>query len=179
MDINDFAKIWNVVGDMSRMTANAYRIFIALCVEGESTQSNLCKRYNWLKSSVSESTKKLYDMKLVDCKIVNRRITYFVDEKKFDLDIEMCPSVSMDMKTFKILWDKVADMSKMSANCFRVYIDICLYGATTQKELWERRGWKIAGVSGCFQKLYDWGLLICNNENGKKIYSVKLDLDDI
>lgn len=55
----------------------------------------------------------------------------------------------------------------MSANLFRVYVDILLYGCTTRKELWERRGWKIDGVNKAFQKLMEMNLLKCEKKTIK------------
>lgn len=176
MDILEFANIWNVIGDMPRMTANAYRIYIELCIEGESSQSVLCKKYNWHKAGISNSMKALYDMNLVDCKLVNRKIVYYIKKESLGMAEENILSINIDMDTFRRLWKTVANMSQMSANCFRVYIDICLYGATTQKELWERRGWKIAGVSKSVHALCDWGLISYKEENGRKKYYAVLDV---
>ena len=50
-----------------------------------------------------------------------------------------------------------------------------LYGATTQKELWERRNWKIAGVSATFNKLYEMNLLTLEEKKGQKIYTANIE----
>ena len=79
----------------------------------------------------------------------------------------------MDMTTLKQLFIRVSDDSRMSANTFAVYGDICLYGPTTRRQVWERRNWKVSGVDRSFQKLITWGLLECKQEDGKNIYFVK------
>lgn len=174
--IEEFERIWHMVGDMSRVSSNGYRILVELCLYGESTQKQLCDKRNWLQSSVSMAMTKLYENNLVKCKAENRKMVYYVNPdlklgKGEDKDIKI------DMPTFCALWNCVSDISAMSANCFRVYIDICLYGNTTQKELWERRNWKISGVSKTFHKLYDLGVLNCEEKNGRKIYSAKIDIE--
>lgn len=177
MDIRTFERIWNKVGDMSRVSSNGYRILVELCLHGESTQKKLCDNRKWLQSSVSMAMTKLYENGLVRCKAENRRMVYYVNPE-LELNDDSDRVIKIDMETFCTLWKYVSDLSSMTANCFRVYIDICLYGETTQKELWERRNWKISGVSKTFHRLYDLGLLNCREENGRKVYSVKLNLEE-
>lgn len=177
MTIEEFERIWHMVGDMSRVSSNGYRIFVELCLYGESTQKQLCDKRNWLPSSVSMAMTKLYENNLVKCKAENRKMVYYVNP---DLKVNKGENkdIKISMSTFSVLWKYVSDLSSMSANCFRVYIDICLYGATTQKALWERRNWKISGVSKTFHKLYELGLLDYEEKDGRKFYSAKLTLEE-
>lgn len=175
MTILDFKRVWEQIGNSTMINGNGYRVLVELLLNGETTQTELSKRRNWKFSSVSNSMRKLYDMKLVDCKAKNRKLVYFATIDTTEVSPNLKEPI-IDMQTFRNLWYIVSDMSQMTSNCFRVYIDICLYGETTQKQLWERRDWKIAGVSSCFNKLYSWGLLECTEVNGNRIYSVKTNL---
>lgn len=178
MTMKEFEAIWNRVGDMPRVSSNGYRIFLDLLLNGPATQSQLCTRNNWIKTSVSSAMSKLYEEKLVDCQLSNRRIEYFANVSELEIDENRDYTEIIDMKTFRKLWKIVSDKNEMSANLFRVYIDVLLYGSTTPKALWERRNWKITGVSESFRKLYDLGLLNYIEENGRKIYSAKLNLEE-
>ena len=174
MKMDVFEPLWHNVGDIAGMTSNCYRIFVDICLHGETTQKDFWERRNWIISSVSNTIRKLHDMKVLDCRLENRKIIYFPNFELISKS-DKKREVHMNMETFSDLWEKVCEIERMTSNCYRVYVDICLYGATTQKELWERRNWKKSGVSTTFHKLSEMGLIICNEENGRKVYSANLD----
>lgn len=174
MEMDVFEPLWNIVGDTAGMTSNCYRIFVDICLHGATTQKDFWERRNWKISSVSNTIRKLYDMKMLDCRLENRKIVYFPNLTLITDSNEKRDS-HMSMETFSKLWEQVCEMERMTSNCYRVYIDICLYGETSQKDLWERRNWKKSGVCTTFHKLYDMGLLICKENNGQKLYTAKID----
>lgn len=176
--IDELKAIWYEIGDRPSFSSNGYRIYLELLLNGSATQSQLCKNREWKKTSVSSAMAKLYDNQFVSCKLNNRKIEYYVNKDILDIDYTRKFPETVDLETFKKLWKIVSDMNQMSANLFRVYIDVLLYGETTPKALWETRSWKITGVSESFRKLYSLGLLNCKEINGKRIYSAKLDFKD-
>lgn len=186
MNVKKYGEIWYLIGDLPRLNGNGYRLLNHLLFEGASTQIQISETRAWKFSSVSNTMRRLYEMGLVEC---------FAKDKKFVYSFNYCwanenldkalPVVNGELEINKELNDnllrkiiyKVSDISQMTANCYRVYGDVLMYGPTTRKEVYERREWKIAGVNQSFQKLIDWGLLECEKENGKDTYSAKLSVD--
>lgn len=175
-DIKNFEVFWNTIADKTRLNANGYRVLVDMALYGYcTTQKQFLERRCWKQSSVSNTFKRLYDEKFLICKLEGRKIIYELNEELFEDKRKENKSVVIDIQTFSNVWNTIIEKTELSANSYRVLIDILLYGATSQKDLWERRGWKIAGVSATFRKLYDMNLLLLHEEDGKKIYSANID----
>lgn len=177
LSMQEFGVIWNRLADMNRLNGNAYRILFHLLFEGGGTQTEISTARNWKFSSVSNTLRRLYDIGIVNVVVKDRKMMYVFnfDEELLTNDSHNGISIN-DELTKEILRKKLKDVSEittMSANLFRVYVDILLYGCTTRKELWERRGWKIDGVNKAFQKLMEMNLLKCEKKDNKNVYSVK------
>ena len=174
--IEKFEVFWNIIGDKTRLNGNGYRILVDMALYGYcTTQKQFMERRNWKQSSVSNTFKRLYDEKFLLCELEERKIVYKIDEKLFEENRKEKKSIVIDMDTFSKVWNVIIEMTELSANSYRVLIDILLYGATTQKELWERRNWKIAGVSATFNKLYEMNLLTLEEKKGQKIYTANIE----
>lgn len=79
----------------------------------------------------------------------------------------------MDMQKFEQLWNEVSEIGRITANGYRVYIQYCLSGEMTQKQLLEKKtDWKVSSVSNTVRMLHSMGLLDCRVENGNNIYFV-------
>lgn len=175
-DIKNFEVFWNTIADKTRLNANGYRVLVDMALYGYcTTQKQFLERRCWKQSSVSNTFKRLYDEKFLICKLEGRKIIYELNEELFEDKRKENKSVVIDIQTFSNVWNTIIEKTELSANSYRVLIDILLYGATSQKDLWEMRGWKIAGVSATFRKLYDMNLLLLHEEDGKKIYSANID----
>lgn len=176
ISIKEFEVFWNTIGDKARLNGNGYRVLVDMALYGYSTtQKQFLERRKWKQASVSNTFKRLYDEKFLSCKLEDRKIIYVLNEELFKEKRQEKIDIVIDIQTFFKVWDVIIEKSEFSANSYRVFIDILLYGATTQKDLWERRGWKIAGVSATFRKLYDMNLLTLHEEKGQKIYSANID----
>lgn len=174
--IEKFEVFWNIIGDMALLNGNGYRVLVDMALYGYcTTQKQFMERRKWKQSSVSNTFKRLYDEKILLCKLDGRKIVYTIDEKLFIDNRNEKKSIVIDMQTFSKVWNVIIEMTELSANSYRVLIDVLLYGATTQKELWERRDWKIAGVSATFNKLHDMNLLVLNEKKGQKIYTANIE----
>lgn len=185
MNVKEYAKIWYLIGDLPRLNGNGYRLLNHLLFEGANTQTQISEIRSWKFSSVSNTMRKLYEMGLVECSAKDKKFVYSFNYNWVNENIDKALSVingqleinkELNEDLLRKLIYKVSDMSQMTANCYRVYGDVLMYGPTTRKALYERRQWKVAGVNRCFQKLMEWGLLECFKEKGQEIYSVKLDL---
>lgn len=81
MKMEKFEQLWNEVSEIGRITANGYRVYIQYCLSGEMTQKQLLqKKPDWKVSSVSNTVRMLHSMGLLDCKVENGNIIYFVNE---------------------------------------------------------------------------------------------------
>ena len=177
MDLKEFANIWTILGDMSRLNGNSYRILFHLLFEGGGTQTEISNIRGWKYSSVSNTLRRLYDIGIVEAVVEDRKMMYI-----FNFDFELFKdnrnkdiSINKDL-TKNVLKEKlriISENTSMSANLFRVYVDILIYGKSTRKELWERRKWKIDGVNRAFQKLMEMNLLECEKNDGKNVYFAK------
>ena len=186
MNVKEYGEIWYLIGDLPRLNGNGYRLLNHLLFEGASTQIQISETRAWKFSSVSNTMRKLYEMGLVECSAKDKKFVYSFNYDWANENIDKALSVANGQLEInkelsedllrKIIY-KVSDMSQMTANCYRVYGDVLMYGFTTRKELYERRQWKIACVNRIFQKLLELGLLECKKENGKDIYSAKLSVD--
>ena len=187
MEVKEYAVIWYLIGDLPRLNGNGYRLLNHLLFEGANTQIQISEIRSWKFSSVSNTMRKLYEMGLVECKAENKKFVYSFNYDWVDENIEKALIVlngqlqinkELNKNLLRDLIYTVSDMNQITANCYRVYGDVLLYGPMTRKELYERRQWKIAGVNRCFQKLLEWGLFECRRENGQDIYYAKLDLKE-
>ena len=176
LDINDFEIFWHNVGDMSRINGNGYRVLIDIALHNcETTQKGFIERRRWNRTSISKTFKRLYEEHFLYCKLDGREIVYAINEDLFKNDECYQRVIKIDYNSLIKIWNVICEMNELSANCYRVFLDVLIYGETTQKELWERRGWKIAGVSATFNKLYDMNLLILDEKKGQKIYTANID----
>lgn len=176
LSIREFEKFWHNIGDKSRINGNGYRVLVEIVLNGGvTTQRKFLERRDWNRTSVSKTFKRLYDEHFLYCDLDGREIVYKVNQNLFcESNVEK-RNIFIDVDMLCKVWNVICEMSELSANSYRIFIDILLYGATTQKDLWERRGWKIAGVSATFRKLHDMNLLTLHEENGKKIYSANIE----
>ena len=78
MNMEKFEQLWNEVSEIGRITANGYRVYIQY---GAMTQKQLLeKKPDWKVSSVSNTVRMLHSIGLLDCKVENGNIIYFVNE---------------------------------------------------------------------------------------------------
>lgn len=81
MDMNQFEQLWNEVSEIGRITSNGYRVFVEYCLSGPMSQKELLeKKKDWKVSSVSNTVRMLHSIGLLDCKVDNGNIIYFVNE---------------------------------------------------------------------------------------------------
>lgn len=176
ISIKEFEVLWNIMADKVRLNGNGYRILIDFALYGgHISQQQYLERRSWSQASVSNTFKRLYDENFLLCELEGRKVVYLLNTELFKNGICTKKDVVIDIETFVKVWDVIIEISALSANSYRVLIDILLYGATTQKGLWERRGWKIAGVSATFRKLHDMNFLILHEETGQKIYTANIN----
>lgn len=81
MEMSKFEYLWSQVSEIGRMTSNAYRVYIEYCLRGEMSQKKLLEiKKDWKISSVSNTVRLLHGMGLLNCKVENGTIIYFVNE---------------------------------------------------------------------------------------------------
>ncbi len=171
--IEDFETFWNNVGDKSRLNGNGYRILIDLALYGSCTQKEFRERRNWEKGSISKSFKRLYEEGFLYCLLKeDRKILYCINKELFNERQGCCSRIAIDMPTFLRVWNVIIENTKLSANTYRILLDIVIYGATTQSELCERRRWIQSSVNTAFKKLSDMKLI---TRIDKKRYIADID----
>lgn len=174
--IEQVVYLWNNIVDMPRLNGNGYRVLldIAINFNGNATQKEFLEKRAWKQQSVSNTLGRLVQNEYLLCKQIprTRKIEYVINPmllKPNDIQEE----VNIDLCTFIKTWDIIRELSFMSSNNYRVFIDILLfYDKVSPAEICKKREWKVSPTYASFKKLYEHELLLCVMERGQTMYSV-------
>ncbi len=174
--IEQVVYLWNNIVDMPRLNGNGYRVLldIAINFNGNTTQKEFLEKRAWKQQSVSNTLGRLVQNEYLLCKQIprTRKIEYVINPmllKPNDIQEE----VNIDLCTFIKTWDIIRELSFMSSNNYRVFIDILLfYDKVSPAEICKKREWKVSPTYASFKKLYENELLLCVMERGHTMYSV-------
>lgn len=174
--IEQVVYLWNNIVDMPRLNGNGYRVLldIAINFNGNTTQKEFLEKRAWKQQSVSNTLGRLVQNEYLLCKQIprTRKIEYVINPmllKPNDIQEE----VNIDLCTFIKTWDIIRELSFMSSNNYRVFIDILLfYDKVSPVEICKKREWKVSPTYASFKKLYENELLLCVMERGHTMYSV-------
>lgn len=182
--MEQLAHLWNNIVDLPRLTGNGYRVLIDIAVnfDGRVTQEKFLKeRSEWKRSSLSNTLRRLVESEMLLCKPIPkmRKMEYVINSELLEKKKEIF-NLQVDFETFLKIWDKVREMTFMSANTYRVFIDVLLfYTQVSPKELCEERKWKVSPTYASFKKMEEKNLLCCMKDGKQTIYKInkKLFLD--
>lgn len=178
MNIQKFERLWHIIGDKERLNGNGYRVLIdiALNCNGATTlQKFVERRKDWNPSSIGKTLRRLNDEDFLCCKLEGRKIVYVVNEELYNASDKSKLNIYVDLDTLYKVWERIANMNELTANGYRVFLDVLLYGETNQYELWTRRKWPSTSVNKTFNKLENVGLFTSKEKNQQKIYSANID----
>lgn len=175
-NIEQIVCLWNNIVDMPRLNGNGYRVLldIALNFEGHATQKEFLDKRAWKQSSVSNTLAKLVEYEFLLCRQIpkSRKMEYVINPILMERQKKI-EGVCVDKPTFVNTWNKIRELSFMSSNNYRVFIDVLLfYEKVSPAEICKKREWKISPTYASFKKLYENQLLLCDMEKGQTVYSV-------
>lgn len=174
--IEQIVHLWNNIVDMPRLNGNGYRVLLDIVVNfnGNVTQKEFLEKRVWKQSSVSNTLARLVQNEYLLCKQIprTRKIEYVINPMLLKLN-NVEKKANVDLCTFIKIWDIIRELSFMSSNNYRVFIDILLfYDKVSPAEICKKREWKVSPTYASFKKLYENELLLCVMEQGQTMYSI-------
>lgn len=176
-DIVEIAYFWNNIVDLPRLNGNGYRIAIDIAInfEGHITQNQFLKeRSDWNRTSVSNTLKRLVENEILLCTLIpkTRKIEYIINPKLYKRT-GMAFELQVDYLTFVKIWNEIREMTFMSSNNYRVFLDVLLFWSQVSPvDLCQKRQWKISPTYASFKKLAEKNLLICTKKGKTTMYTV-------
>ena len=174
--IEQIVYLWNNIVDKPRLNGNGYRVLLDIVISfgGNVTQKEFLEKREWKPSSVSNTLTKLVQNEYLLCKQIprTRKMEYIVNPILLKPNKKQ-GTTHIDLYTFMRIWNIIRELSFMSSNNYRVFIDILLfYDKVSPAEICKKREWKVSPTYASFKKLYENELLSCVVEQGQTMYSV-------
>lgn len=174
--IEQIVYLWNNIVDMPRLNGNGYRVLldIAINFNGNVTQKEFLEKRAWKQPSVSNTLGRLVQNEYLLCMQIprTRKMEYVINPMLLKPN-NVQKKVNIDLCGFIKVWDIIRELSFMSSNNYRVFIDILLfYDKVSPAEICKKREWKVSPTYESFKKLYEHELLLCVMERGQTMYSV-------
>lgn len=174
--IEQVVHLWNNIVEMPKLSGNGYRtlIDIALNFGGHTTQRGFLETRGWKLSSIANTLKRLIENEFLLCKQIPKtsKMEYVINPMLFECNCEQ-ETAKVDIDTFIRVWDIIRELTFMSSNTYRLFIDVLLfYEKVSPAEFLKKRAWKVSPTYASFKKLHENGLLRCEMEQGQTMYYI-------